>query len=254
MDIAGCHQFSRQSGTPDEGSIICEGVTDAEVFWVNSTQLAEFSHEISTLKGGKELATDSKILMLRPFLDQRGLLRVGGRLNLSNWELAIQNLIILPGKERYTRLLVEEEHLRLLHAHPMLVVPSFSQKFHITGSCNYLRRHPWLCHLQTCGRPTSPSVVEATSSRQTKSRMVFDQEGLGYARPIVVKSGPVHRPVITKAYLCVFVSLLEAVSELTTAAFIACLRRFIAQRGKPMTFWSDHGMNFVGAARELKDL
>ena len=27
----------------------------------------------------------------------------------------------------------------------------------------------------------------------------------------------------------------------------------MAERGKPMTIWSDYDMNFVGAVRELKD-
>ena len=36
--------------------------------------------------------------------------------------------------------------------------------------------------------------------------------------------------------------------------FIVSLRRFIAVRGKPTTIWSDYGTNFMGAARELKDL
>ena len=42
-------------------------------------------------------------------------------------------------------------------------------------------------------------------------------------------------------------------SDLTTEAFIATLRRFIDRRGKPSLIWSDHGTNFVGAARELKE-
>ena len=37
-------------------------------------------------------------------------------------------------------------------------------------------------------------------------------------------------------------------------ANIATLRHFIAQRGKPFVIWSDHGTNFVGATRELKQL
>ena len=90
--------------------------------------------------------------------------------------------------------------------------------------------------------------------------MVFDKIAVDYTGPIMVKSGPAHRSVIAKAYMCVFVSFtvrtvhLEAVSELTTAAFIACLHRFITQRGKPMTIWSNHSTNFVGTAKELKDL
>ena len=63
-----------------------------------------------------------------------------------------------------------------------------------------------------------------------------------------------------KLYICVFVSLtvkavhLEVVSDLTTEAFIACLRRFIARRGKPSLIWSDNGTNFIGAANEIKQL
>ena len=63
-----------------------------------------------------------------------------------------------------------------------------------------------------------------------------------------------------KSYICVFVSLtvkaghLESISDLTTEAFLASLRWFIARRGKPSCITSDHGTNFVGAARELKEL
>ena len=47
---------------------------------------------------------------------------------------------------------------------------------------------------------------------------------------------------------------LELASDLTTDAFIACLRRFISRRGKPTLIWSDNGTNFVGAANELREL
>ena len=66
-------------------------------------------------------------------------------------------------------------------------------------------------------------------------------------------------PTVIKAYVCVFVSLLVKAmhleSDLSTDAFIASLRCFrIAHRSKPMLIWSDHGSNFVGAARELREL
>ncbi len=60
--------------------------------------------------------------------------------------------------------------------------------------------------------------------------------------------------------ICLFVCLsvkavhLVLVSDLTTEAFVAALRRFIARRGYPSLIWSDHGTNFVGAKRELKEL
>lgn len=75
-----------------------------------------------------------------------------------------------------------------------------------------------------------------------------------------IKYGHVCKPTIVKAYICVFVSLtvkavhLELVTDLTSEAFLACLRRFIARRGIPSLVCSDNGTNFVGAARELKEL
>ena len=83
---------------------------------------------------------------------------------------------------------------------------------------------------------------------------------MDYAGPVYVKRGHVRKPTVVKAYICVFVSLsvkavhLELVSDLTTEAFIATLRRFIACQGKPSLVWSDHGSHFVGAQKELREL
>ena len=49
-------------------------LTEAEMFLVKFTQLVDFSNEISTLKAGKELAANWKILKLQLFLDHCGLL------------------------------------------------------------------------------------------------------------------------------------------------------------------------------------
>ncbi len=88
---------------------------------------------------------------------------------------------------------------------------------------------------------------------------VFDKTGLDYAGPIHIKYGHTRKPTIVKAYVCVFVSLtvkavhLELVTDLTSEAFLACFRRFIARRGYPSLLWSDHSSNFIGANREIKD-
>ncbi len=89
---------------------------------------------------------------------------------------------------------------------------------------------------------------------------VFDNVGVDYAGPVLIKYGYVRKPKLVKAYICVFVSLsvkavhLELVTDLTSEAFIACFKRFIARRGLPSLVWSDNGTNFTGAAREIKEL
>ena len=88
----------------------------------------------------------------------------------------------------------------------------------------------------------------------------FASIGVDYAGPFYVKYGYIRKPTIVKAYVRIFVSLsikavyIELVSDLNTEAFIACLRRFVARRGKPDLILSDNGTNFIGANRELKDL
>ena len=93
-----------------------------------------------------------------------------------------------------------------------------------------------------------------------KPGSVFERVGVDYACPVLLKSGPVRKPKLVKAYISVFVCLsvkavhLEIVSDLTSEAFLGALRRFISRRGKPHIIWSDNGTNFVGAANELKAL
>ena len=115
----------------------------------------------------------------------------------------------------------------------------------------------------TCRRVASkprPQIMGQLPSDRLNPGPIFDYVGVDYAGPILTKSGPVRKPTITKSYVAVFVCFstkavhLETVTDLTTAAFIATLRRFTARRGKPSVIWSDHGTNFAGAAREIKEL
>ena len=47
---------------------------------------------------------------------------------------------------------------------------------------------------------------------------------------------------------------LEIVSNATTEAFLACLRRFVSQRGRPTHIYSNNGGTFQGARWHLQEL
>jgi hypothetical protein len=76
----------------------------------------------------------------------------------------------------------------------------------------------------------------------------------------MLKMGNPRSKTVIKGYIAVFVCLavkavhLEVVTSLTTDAFIAALRRFIARRGTPSTIYSDNGTNFKGAANHFQEL
>ncbi|XP_037810628.1 uncharacterized protein LOC119602902 [Lucilia sericata] len=85
----------------------------------------------------------------------------------------------------------------------------------------------------------------------------FTNTGVDFAGPFEIKSFTGRYCKITKGYVCLFICFatkaihLEAVSDLTTTAFLASLARFIARRGCPSCVYSDNGRNFVGASKEI---
>ena len=166
--------------------------------------------------------------------------------------------VILHGKHHLTHIIVQAEHVRLLHAGPTLLTASLCRRYHIVGCQRAVHSITHGCitcrHVST--RPTSQILGQLPIERITPGP-VFDKTGLDYAGPIYIKLGHFRKPTMVKAYICIFVALsvkavhLELVLDLTTDAFLAALRRFIARRGKPSLLCDT---NFIGAFREIKEL
>ncbi|GFS51943.1 integrase catalytic domain-containing protein [Trichonephila clavipes] len=87
----------------------------------------------------------------------------------------------------------------------------------------------------------------------------FEKVGVDYAGPIITKPNLKRSRVTLKSYIAIFIcfstkaTLLEVVSDLTTEAFLACLRRFIARRSKPSVIGSDNATNFKGSKKILNE-
>ena len=85
----------------------------------------------------------------------------------------------------------------------------------------------------------------------------FAATDLDFAGQYEIKNFRGRSACYTKRYVCVFVCFatkaihLEAVSNLTTAAFLAAFNRFVSLRGCPADLYLDNETNFVGAANKL---
>ena len=186
---------------------------------------------------------------------------MGGRQENARLSFDTRHPIILPSNHPLVKLLIRSEHLRLLHAGHLLTSASLSRRYHIVGGHKAIRSITRSCVV--CRRRSAkpnPQLMGQLPKERVTPDAVFNNVGLDYAGPVYLKQGSIRKPVIVKAYVCIFVSLstkavhIEAVSDLTSEAFLACLRRFISRRGKPTLLWSDHSTNFVGAKRIIKRL
>jgi hypothetical protein len=91
------------------------------------------------------------------------------------------------------------------------------------------------------------------STRTNIPERAFNDIGLDYAGPFYMKD----RKGEQKIYICLFICLaskaihLELSSDMTAAACLAAIKRFVARRGLPRQILSDNGSNFVGVRNEL---
>ncbi|KAJ0169971.1 hypothetical protein K1T71_014577 [Dendrolimus kikuchii] len=80
---------------------------------IKLAQLEKFSREIELLEAQKPCSVRLRRLM--PFIDEDGLIRVGGRLELSNLPFAAKHPVLLPKSHKLTSLIIDYHHK--LHCH-----------------------------------------------------------------------------------------------------------------------------------------
>ena len=93
--------------------------------------------------------------------------------------------------------------------------------------------------------------------RVTAPQRAFTVTGLDFAGPIQLRTTKGRGHKSYKGYIALFICVaskavhLEAVSDLTTVAFLAAYRRFVGRRGLCKKLYSDNATNFKGASKEL---
>jgi hypothetical protein len=135
------------------------------------------------------------------------------------------------------------------------------QQYWILSARRAIRHRVYKCIrcFRSRAQPTAPIMADLPADR-VNPQPVFSQVTTDFAGPFLVKSSTLRNAKLLKAYFCIFVCLstkavhLEAVSALTTEAFLAALQRFVSRRGTPVLIRSDCGTNYVGARNHLKEV
>lgn len=249
----------RHPGDRRTGFLRAEELRSARQQWIRVAQAEEFHEEISRIQNGQPLPAGSPLLPLRPMLDPDALLRVGGRLQQALLPFDEKHPVIL-GKSGYlSRLIVREAHAVSLHGGPQLTRSLILRHYWILRANSLIRSVIHAC--LRCARFRGVAAAQQMGhlpAERTRPSRPFLIAGVDYAGPVPLRTskGRGHKSI--KGYICLFVCLsskavhLEAVSDLSSASFLAAFKRFISRRGHCQRLVSDNGTNFRGAARELR--
>lgn len=233
----------------------------AKLFVIQTVQREAYSEAFKCIECGQSLPNGHSLVALSPYVDQHGVLRVGGRLDKKKLggRDGCHHPVIMPKNHYATKLLVRRFHHQVLHQGRLLTEGAIrTGGFWVVGAKNLVRSRIRPCI--TCrklrgsfgwqkmadlpeDRPACPTLLLCwcytfgpwiTTQRQTRGGTVNQKRWALMFTCLV--SCAVH---------------LEAIEELSTSSFINELRRFTALRGQVIQFRSDRGTNFIGAVHEL---
>ena len=219
--------------------------------WV---QHKHYPIDAQSLAKGKALPRGSHLMMMNPFVDQDGLMRVTGRLQLSGLSYDQIHPIIIP-KGGLAKLLFRETHLRMKHAGCDCVLTELRRKYHLISAKRIGKGVISTC--VPCQRQdTRPcnQVAPPLPRDRVMRAAPFSRTGVDFAGPLTVKgSGEKHYVLLFTCSITRAVHL-ELTASMSIDQFVYSFRMFAARRGIPERIYSDNALTFIGAPERLAKL
>lgn len=249
-----------ESSERTTGPITVDELVDAECMWIVDAQKRHFpvEYKCCTSQPPTKLPKQSKLAGLAPYVDEMGMIRLKSRLQNANLPRDVTNPIAMTANSYLGRLIVVEAHKNVLHGGTQATIQYVRNKYWMPKLRNEARGVIHKC--VKCARHRNEPMVQMMGwlpkARVTPGR-AFQQTGLDYCGPLMLKAKSGRCRDIVKGYVAVFVCMktkavhLEVVSNLTSEAFLAALDRFTSRRGSVHEIYSDNGTTFHGADKEL---
>ncbi|XP_073820644.1 uncharacterized protein [Musca autumnalis] len=232
-------QYKPDSKLRFSGFLRASELRNAPQKLVKMSQYVDFPDEILQLQKGKSIHPNSRIAQLFPFLDDDGVLRVGGRLQKDKFQYDFKHPMLLSKNSPLSLLIFSDAHQKTLHGGLIQMQAYVTRKFWILSARNLAKRVQRQCITYFKYKAKSfQQIMGNLPSVRLQPTRPFKHSAVDYAGPITIKQSTARNSVTTKGYICLFISF----------------RRFTSRRGICSDLYSDCGTKFIGSNKELKIL
>ncbi|XP_068227672.1 uncharacterized protein [Palaemon carinicauda] len=245
--------------TPSLTSV--DSYINAVNFIIRSVQSEVYRVGMDCLQQNEPVPKCSQIANLNPFLDEQGILRVGGRIVNSDLSLKEKKPIILPGRHHITMLLVRHYHGKVRHQGRHFTDGAVrSVGFWIVGGKRLISSFIHKC--VTCHKlrgKTECQIMSDLPEDRLEPSPPFTNVGVDAFGPWTIVSRRTRGGYVNSKRWAILFSCLvtravhiELIEEMSSSAFINAVRRFISLRGQVKIFLSNRGTNFIGAVDQRR--
>jgi len=240
----------------DGAAIGPDDLKEAMNHCISAAQGEAFKEDVKALSRGRALPLRSSLRKLAPYIDQHGVMRVGGRLEHSTLQETVKHPAILSSKHNLTRLVILDAHMDCIHGQTERTLYEVRAQYWVIAGRRTVRRILGEC--MECrvrlSKPVYPFMAPLPPDRLKPFLPAFTATGIDYFGPLYVTV----RRSSEKRYGVLFTCLatravhIEIARQLDVDSFLMAWRRFIALRGSPAKVWSDNGTNLVAGEQELR--
>lgn len=238
-----------------------EDLDQAKTVIVQAVQQDAFKEVLKCIKEGTAISRQSPLYALCPYVDQSGLLRIGGRLSQAHFDRDTISPLILPKQSHVTTLLIRHHHEQAQHQGRHITEGTLrAAGLWIIGGKRLISSI--LYHCVTCRRLRGKMETQKMSDLpddRLSTDPPFTFVGLDVFGPWAIAARRTRGGLASsKRWAVLFTCMstraihIEVIEAMDSSSFINALRRFFSIRGPAKQIRSDCGTNFVGACRELQ--
>ena len=191
--------------------------------------------------------------VLHVFADEKGVLRVKGRIDDAPLPYETKYPVLLPRRHHFTHLVVYKSYSIVKHNGVRETLTQVRSEYWVCKGRQIVKTLLSKCVLckRIMGKPYDTPLSPPLPKFRVSEDTAFSNIGIDFAGPLLVKDIYSKTGEMRKCYIALFTCAstralhLELIPDLHANSFIRAFTRFIGRRGLPSRIISDNGNTFL---------